>query len=61
MDQTVSLIVNQCPVSRLHYGGLQRLHSADEIAGMAGRNSDESAHEIRLLLLQLSLAFLWGR
>ena len=25
-------MVNECPVSKLHDGGLQRLHSADDIA-----------------------------
>jgi len=28
----VSHTVNECPVSELHDGGLQRLHSADAVA-----------------------------
>jgi len=32
MVQTVSYIVNECRVSKLYDGGLQRLHSADDVA-----------------------------
>ena len=32
MVQTVSHIVDECPGSKLHDGGLQRPHSADDVA-----------------------------
>jgi len=32
MVQTVSHIADECAVSKLHDGGLQRLHSADNVA-----------------------------
>jgi len=32
MVQTMSHIVDECPVSKLHDGGLQRLHSANDVA-----------------------------
>ena len=31
-DLIMTRIVNECPVSKLHDGSLQRLHSADNIA-----------------------------
>ena len=32
MVRTISHIVNECPVCKLHDGGLQRLHSDKEVA-----------------------------
>jgi len=32
MVRTISYIVNECPVCKLHDGGLQRLHSDKEVA-----------------------------
>jgi len=37
-------VVNECSVSKLHDGGLQRLHSANR--SLVGRSDDESTCEI---------------
>jgi len=39
-----SNVVNECPVSKLHDGGLQRLHCANR--SLVGRSDDESTCEI---------------
>ena len=43
-------IVVECPVSKVHDGGLQGLHSADDVADqLTARNVDESTCEISRL------------
>ena len=56
MVQTVSYIVNECRVSKLYDGGLQQLHSADDVAvnWLEGRPTKALAKRTAQFLPQLT-------